>query len=246
MQYEVRKQMMCQPFNIAVCDDNPTDRETIATMTKTVCEMEDIHAEISCFAAAEDFFKELETGKQYHLLLLDVVMPVQDGMELAKQIRGERKEIPIVFISNDREMALQGYEVAALRYLAKPLKLEKLREAVVLCYKENQSKRELYIPGNGGIERINPKDIYFIEIYGRKSRIWQSEEELETGLSLEQLEEMLQGRGFLRCHKSFLVNCRYIRHFCTSLIELVDGRKIPVSKHRIKEVRKAFFDYIKE
>ncbi len=238
--------MMGQSFNIAVCDDDPADRETIAAMTKTACELEHIHSEISCFAAAEDFFKELETGKQYHLLLLDVMMPVQDGMELARQIRGERKEIPIVFISSDRDMALQGYEVAALRYLAKPLKPEKLREAVVICYKENRRKRELYIPGNGGIARIDPKDIYFIETYGRKSRIWQSEEELETGLSLAQLEEMLQGRGFLRCHQSFLVNCRYIRHFCTSLIELVDGRKIPVSKHRIKEVRKAFFDYIKE
>ena len=238
--------MTGQSFYIAVCDDDPADRETIVAMTKTVCEQEKILSEIFCFASAEDFFKELENGKQYHLLLLDVVMPVLDGMELARQIRGGRKEIQIVFISSDREMALQGYEVAALRYLAKPLSLEKLREAITICYKKSQKKREIYIPGNGGIQRIAPKEIYYIETYGRKSRIWQAGEYWETGLSLSKLEEMLQGRGFIRCHQSFLVNCQYIRHFGTSLIELVDGRKIPVSKHRIKEVRKDFFDYMKE
>lgn len=237
--------MTSQSFYIAVCDDEPADREKIAEMTKTVCEQEDIHAEITCFETAQELFDELLDGKPFHLLLLDVVMPAQNGMELARQIRRGNKEIPIVFISSDRDMALQGYEVEVVRYLAKPVSLEKLREAVVICHKECRKQKPLYISENGGIRKIVPGDICYIETIGRKSRIWQEEEMWETGMSVAKLDQILQEYGFIRCHQSFLVNCKYICRLRTSMIELTDGIKIPVSKHRVKEVRQAFFDYMK-
>lgn len=67
----------------------------------------------------------------------------------------------------------------------------------------------------------------------------------ETGMSVAKLDQILQEYGFIRCHQSFLVNCKYICRLRTSMIELTDGIKIPVSKHRVKEVRQAFFDYMK-
>ena len=62
--------------------------------------------------------------------------------------------------------------------------------------------------------------------------------------TLNTVEKELGDRRFLRCHQSFLVNCHYIRTLSASQIELKDGSVIPVSKHRIKEVRKSFFDYM--
>ena len=60
------------------------------------------------------------------------------------------------------------------------------------------------------------------------------------------LEKMTADKGFIRCHQSFLVNFRHVREFQTSSMELTDGRSVPVSKNRMKEVRKAFFDYMKK
>ena len=74
----------------------------------------------------------------------------------------------------------------------------------------------------------------------------QEQEEWDTALSIDKLENMLEGKGFLRCHQSFLVNCAYIRTLRTSQVELMGGTQIPVSKHRIKEVRKTFFDYMEQ
>lgn len=244
-QKSIRGMQMEEPiFNIAVCDDELPDRDTIADMTKEVCDLDQINAQISCFGNAEELLKTMQEGKQYHMLLLDVMMPGQDGMELARYLREDKRKIPIVFISSNREMALRGYEVAAARYLAKPVDKERLREAVAFCYEQGSDNEEMLVPFNGGVRKVAPKEIYYIEIKGRKSRITQEKEEWDTPLTMEKLEMMLTGHKFIRCHQSFLVNCRYVRILCTSHLELMDGRCIPVSKHRIKKVRETFFQYM--
>lgn len=68
-------------------------------------------------------------GGYYHLLLLDIIMPEQDGMALARQLRQQEIKTSLIFISNSREMALRGYEVNAQRYLVKPIDESLLREA---------------------------------------------------------------------------------------------------------------------
>lgn len=236
--------MINQPFCIAVCDDEVAEREQIAGLTGDILAAEKIQCEISHYENGEELLRDLQNGKKYNLLLLDVMMPAKGGMELARQLRKEEMDTSIVFISSNREMALQGYEVSAARYLAKPVDERQLKEAVLFCYGQRQKNRELLLPVNGSLRKVSPKDIYYVEIVGRKCRIRQEKEEWDTGLSIEELEEMLSNQGFIRCHQSFLVNCRYIRDFRTSSMELKDGRSVPVSKHRIKEVRQAFFEYM--
>lgn len=237
--------MKSQLFNIAVCDDERADKEEIAGMTEEVCSEEQIGSDISCFESAETLLDKIKEGNRYDMLLIDVMMSGMGGMELAKVLRSENEKAPIVLVSYNREMALQGYEVSAARYLAKPLDKGKLKEAILYCYEQNRKNREILLPMNGSMKKVAPKDIYYIEIVGRKSRIRLEKEEWDVSISFGELEKMLSGQGFIRCHQSFLVNCRYVRSFRTSSMELTDGRSVPVSKHRIKEVRQAFFDYMK-
>lgn len=237
--------MRNQPFYIAVCDDVQTDQEEIARMTEEICKEEQICPEISCFDSAEGLLEEIARGSRYDLLLIDVLMPGLDGMELARVLRSGKEPASIVFISCNREMALQGYEVSAARYLAKPLDKEKLKEAILFCYGQYRKERELLLPVHGSMRKVAPKDIYYIEIAKRKCRIRLEKEEWDVSLSMAELEEMLSGQDFIRCHQSFLVNCRYVQSLCSSSMELTDGRSVPVSKHRMKEVRQAFFEYMK-
>lgn len=236
--------MKAQVFSIAVCDDIQTEKKEIMELTKKICDKERIGFDISCFESAENLLAEMTEGTQYDLLLIDVMMPGLDGIEMARNLRSQNENTSIVFISSNREMALQGYEVAAARYLAKPVDPEKLREAVLYCYSQQQKNMEVFLPANGSIRKVAPRDIHCIEITGRKCRVRQENEEWDTSLSIRELEEMLSGQGFVRCHQSFLVNCRHVRNFRTSSMELSDGRYVPISKHRIKEVRKAFFDFM--
>lgn len=235
--------MKSQPYCIAVCDDEPLEQKMIKQKTQKVCETEGIPAEISCFESAGKLLRSMENGQNFDLLLLDVMMPVQDGIDLARFLRKEQVNKPIVFISSSLEFALQGYEVSAARYLEKPLKDECLREAVLYCYEKTRRKEEMLFPISGGVKKVNPKEICYIEISGRKSLVVQENEEWETSFHMKELEEMLSEHGFIRCHQSFLVNCRFVRTFQNTFMELTDKRKIPVSKHRLKEVRSQFLEF---
>lgn len=231
-------------FYIAICDDEALDRKQIRELTDRVCRSEGIAADISCFEKADGLLQALQEGRRFDLLFLDVMMPEQNGMALARQLRQQENKTAIIFISNNREMALQGYEVSAQRYLAKPVDEHLFREGLLSCYKNFQSSASLLLPSDAGLRKVDPKEICFIEISGRKCRVIQEKETWLTGLSIGRLEELLAGRGFIRCHQSFLVNCAYIRIFHASAVELSDGKMIPVSKHRLKDARQAFFDYM--
>lgn len=237
--------MKKSPFYITICDDDEADRRQIEEKTRDICEMEKIEAEISCFENAEEFLEVLIGGGYFDLLLLDVMLPGQSGIELARILRERQVHNSIILISSNREMAMLGYEVEAARYLAKPVKLERLREAVQFCYEQHQKSRGILLPADNGMRRVLPGDIYYIEIVGRKSRICQKENIWDTSVSISELEKIFSNYGFVRCHQSFLVNCHCVQIFNTSSMVLENGRSIPVSKHRIKEVRQNFFGFMK-
>lgn len=69
-----------------------------------------------------------------------------NGMKLATSLRGQGNNSMIIFLSTNREMALQGYEVSAVRYLAKPVQREKLREALLYCCRRHLTQKEILLP----------------------------------------------------------------------------------------------------
>lgn len=237
--------MKNQTIDIAVCDDTQTDKEVVAQLTEEICKAEGMIPKITCFDRAETLLDTMQRGERFALLLIDVLMPGLDGMELARVLREKNEQVSIIFISSNREMALQGYEVSAARYLAKPVDKEKLKEAILFCYGQYQKERELLLPVSGSMRRVAPKDIYYAEIMGRKCRIRMEQEEYDASLSLSELEELLPEHEFIRCHQSFLVNWHHVQSLRTDALELTDKRMIPVSKHRVKQVRQAFVDYMK-
>lgn len=237
--------MKKQLFDIAVCDDVQTDREEIAHLTEEICRAEGIRSRIERFEHAEALLEAIQGGEHFALLLVDVLLPGLDGMELARVLRGQNEQASIVFVSCNRELALQGYEVSAARYLAKPLDPEKLKEAILFCYGQYQKERELLVSVGGSMRRIAPRDIYYAEIMGRKCRIRLEQEECDVSFSMSELEAMLPEHDFIRCHQSFLVNWHHVQSLRTDVIELTDKRIVPVSKHRVKQVRQAFVDYMK-
>ena len=233
-------------FNIAVCDDEPNTLEIIAGMTKQICEEESIRPNISCFESGRELLDAISGGKSYDLLLLDVMMPQQDGMELAQLLRKDSFDGSIVFISSNREMALRGYEVSAARYLAKPIEEERLREALLYCFAQVQTSRELLVPVNGGTQRFRTEEIMYIETQGRGCRVVREQGVCVTAMRISEFEEKLSDSGFIRCHQGFLVNMRFICVVRAAEVELMNGDCIPVSKHRTQEVRKQFFSWMEK
>lgn len=237
--------LLSNSFRIIICDDQPLELSNNAKLVCQILEEERITPVLSCCENEKTLWELLRSGQCFDLLLLDVLLEETNGIELARQIRQENISIPIIFASVNREMALYGYEVSALRYLSKPLDQEALREALLYCYRQIRKERELLIPVHNGTQKVFPKEILYIETQGRGCRLLLENGSLSTRLKISELEELLC-RQFIRCHQSFLVNPQAIRCLHTKELELLNGTFIPVSKHRLRQVREQFFCHLKD
>lgn len=113
-------------YKIAICDDNKAQIEFLSAAVLHWGEKRDIHPQIFTFENGESFLFQYTEDKSFDILLLDIEMRQLNGVQLAKTIRRENKEVQIIFITGYMDYISDGYDVEALHYLLKPVSEEKL------------------------------------------------------------------------------------------------------------------------
>ena len=113
-------------YHIAVCDDSAADREFLTDLTRRWAEARGHRLELRGFVSAEEFLFQCGDGGGFDMVLLDIEMVSMNGVALAKEIRKDNESVQIIFITGYSDYIAEGYEVAALHYLMKPVKEEKL------------------------------------------------------------------------------------------------------------------------
>lgn len=230
-------------LHIAVCDDEREDLRQITDMIRSIMAEERVDCALSGFESSSALHTAIQGGAQFHILLLDVMMEGLDGMALASALREQGDDTAIIFISSNRDMALQGYEVSAVRYLAKPVRQSLLREALLYCCKMYCWKKEILLPTAKGQSRIPLSDIFYIEAMRRVTRLVLENRTEEVALKFSDLSALLPERQFILCHRSYLVNLKYIAYVRSREVELTNGEVLPVSKYRLEDLKKRFVDY---
>ncbi len=231
-------------MKIAVCDDQPDDLKQIADMTASVAAQEKIACELTLYESGRELLDVIERGESFHILLLDVMMPGMDGMQLAAALRAMQDSTSIIFISVNREMALRGYEVAACRYLAKPLEEEKLREALLFCCRTGAGQQKLMLPTTRGMRKFSPDEIVYVETWGRGVRVVLADGQEEIGMKISDMEAVLPDQQFVLIHRTVLVNLAYVKYLRYCELELKTGGVLPVSKYRQNATRDKLMNYL--
>lgn len=113
-------------YKIAVCDDSDADRQYVLNMVDRWAAGSGHAVHINTFTSAENFLFHYAEESDYDILLLDIEMGAMDGVTMAKQLRQNNDTVQIIFITGYSDYISEGYEVAALHYLIKPVKEEKL------------------------------------------------------------------------------------------------------------------------
>lgn len=233
-----------QQLHIAVCDDETIDREQTIRMTREVLRSEDIPCRISAYGESGSLLAAVQSGAQFQILLLDVMMEGLNGMDLAASLRRLGTRTAIVFISSNRDMALRGYEVSALRYLAKPIDSERLREALLYCCEALFVQKAILLPAAGGQSRILPSDIIYAESRERGVRLVLKDGQSDAGVKISDLAAMLPERQFVLCHRTVLVNLAFVQSIRYCELELKTGKILPISKYRQTETRQKLMRYL--
>lgn len=154
-------------YNIAVCDDSAADRKYISDMVDEWAAGKGCDVRTMAFESAESFMFCYDDKKDYDILLLDIEMGGMDGVAMAKRLREQDDNVQIVFITGYSDYIAEGYEVAALHYLMKPVKKEKLfslldRAVEKLSKNEKMINMEL----GGELVRIPIYQIRYADVMG--------------------------------------------------------------------------------
>lgn len=234
-------------IKIAFCDD---DMEVLHQMNELLDRYRVERNEDITYAAFQSPFElltEIEKGIRLDILFLDVVMPGQNGMDVAKEIRQYDTNMKIIFLTSSPEFAVESYSVGAYFYQLKPIWEEsffRLMDAV-LAECEKKKKNSLILRSKDGITRIDLQQLEYCEVLGRKLLFHlENGAVLESAWSLDDLAgQLMQYSNFFRPHRSFLVNMEYIQNISSRSIKMVNDAEIPIPHGKCSEIKNTYMEY---
>ena len=228
-------------LRIAVCDDAEEDRAYVSGLVKDWATQAGHRAEITAFSSAESFLFRYAEDKNWDILLLDIEMGAMDGVTMAKELRKSNDTVQIIFITGYSDYISEGYEVAALHYLMKPVNEEKL--CLVLdraAEKLAKNERVLNFEVSGEMVRVPIYQIRYADVLGNYVTV-HAQTDVTVKMTLGELEKQLDER-FYRVGRSALVNLTQISRVTRAEIRLNDGTAIPLPRGAYEGVNRAIIN----
>lgn len=233
-------------LSILICDDDVGMIAKMRTVTESVLKKTGRKAKIYTFTDVASISEQILSICDIALLDIDFDRSCYNGMDVARRIRSLRSDTVIIFVTNFIEYAPEGYEVQAFRYVLKRDLQTDLNTILPLALKQlNQETLPIQI--NGEIIKILLDDILYLEVQQHNvtvvTRNLSSEhkpKEYSFYATLTDLEERLEPFGFLRIHKSYLVNMKHLKKFQCREATLDNGMSLRVGEKSYAENKQKF------
>lgn len=179
------------------------------------------------------------------LVLLDIDMPVLDGLATAHAIRKLDTTVSICFMTNYGQLAPEGYAVDAMGFLIKPITYRSLYQMLKRAVERSARRRTHLIPVKQAKQTIfvDANEIAYVETERKKTVIHTTRGPLPCSESMKAIEEKLAGHSFFRIHNAYLVSLAHIQTI-TPTDALVSDQTLPVSKHRKQDFLAALTNYV--
>ena len=232
-------------WKVAICDDESIIRQQLFLYIKNLEREWGEPFSVACFASGEQLLEGMAPDTQ--ILLLDIQMDGVSGMETARKLRETYPDLCLIFVTTMTQFALEAFDVHAFGFVPKPLLYEPvaklLREAVGTL--RDRAGASLALKGNDQVVVFPTNDILYFEVYGRTMLVVSTHGQETFNIPLRDVERQVAGMGFLRCHKSFLVNAFHIQEIGLTSVFLSNGQEIALSKHRRAQFLLEYSQYIR-
>lgn len=246
-------------LQLGICDDETLLLDEIKKITEDCLQQQRTFPILSTYTNGKELFYDIQDGKRFDLLLLDIEMPGLSGMELAKRIHELLPDALMLFVTAHYKYAVDAYELHIFRYIPKNQLRERLphalRDAVSLL--ETQNTDSYVISRQNHLERIPLKEILYIEKDGKNAVFHTAVTEkpvkdqtenstLQTRYVRKTLTEIfdeLNSEEFYFIERGYIVNLRHVAEISHTDCILTDGMRLPISQNRLSEFKKRLNRY---
>ena len=225
---------------VAICEDEGYILEELRKKVEKYINRKSLDASIKTFTSGEELLK---AKKKLDIILLDLMLPGIDGLEVARQISGRSR---IIFVTSYREYAVEAFDANAVHYLVKPVTEERLFSALdrAVNQTEQMDNQALTLIKSGKTQVIFIRDILYCEVFNHQVRIHTVHGTYDYFGTLDMLETKLDER-FFRCHRSFVVNMSCVAGQEKGVAILTNGERIFISRRKQTDFIQRLLNFLK-
>lgn len=233
-------------YKIAICDDEQPQVALLCALVRQWAAQRQEGIELHCFSNTQALRFAWEASRDWTALLLDIQMPGGSGMELAHWLRRQGSDVPILFITGVAAYMDEGYDVAALHYLLKPVQAKKLFACLDRAAQQTQKLTTLLLSDAQGAQlRLPQRHIRYLEARAHVVEVHADPAQglLQARGGLDALQKQLETDAFVRCHRSYIAGLRWVQRLEREQLLLEGGAVVPISRRLYQQVKEAFVRY---
>jgi two-component system, LytTR family, response regulator len=252
-------------FTVLIVDDEPLASRELESLMRA-------RSDIGRVLLAEDGLKALEVLEQERVdvVFLDMQMPEMTGLELLEACQARNIPMPaVIFATAYEHYALKAFEHHAADYVLKPFSADRVTEALNVAIRRSQAERvsklvdvfsdfqkvsqqrpkRIAIKVQGRILFINPAEVVFVQAEGNYVLLQTVNGTYLLRESMSQVEQKLEPYGFIRIHRSVIVNSAFVKEYqpCYTgeySLKLLNGKEFTVTRTYKKNLRQLAGDVI--
>jgi two-component system LytT family response regulator len=245
-------------MRVLIVDDEPLARTALEQILSA-------RDDVEYFASAADAFEAQErlAKDSYDVILLDINMPERSGLELLARLEQDERPLPsVVLVTAYAQHAVAAFERHAVDYVVKPFSAERVNQALEFAFRRTANERaarllalmpqlrtitqqnsaNIAIKSNGRILFLDPHDVVVVEAEGNYVLLRQQTGSYLLRESISAVAEKLKPHGFVRIHRSVLVNAAFVQEIrpCNTgeyELRLRDGREYTVTRTYKKNLK---------
>lgn len=232
-------------LNIALCDDDLDTLKYYSNKISELAKQNNYTFKIKTFRTGENLLFELEDNPNiFNILIIDIVMKNIDGIKTTEILRKYGYKGMIIFLTSSKDFALDSFKVEPLSYI---LKNDDKNYFDIIFLKaakrvyDNVNKNIIILSSNQK-KFIDINDILYIESFNKKVILNVVDHKEKINYVLKDIYEEVKNKGFIRCHKSYIVNLKYLQTFNKSECRLKDGSIIPIGRKYSKSFKNAILE----
>lgn len=225
-------------MRIAICDDDKARITALAQTLKATASQNEIPVVVDCYSSGRALLFQIEdAARRPDVVYLDISMPGENGVEVARTIRRMGYEMEIIFQTVSENHMLDGFDVNAFHYIVKgKTPPEKVSEIFCRVAKRISDKKEEYITFSCAGESVTVPvhsivwfsvDKQIVTVHYREGG---AQKEFQFYTTLKKIENILCGKGFVRIHNSHIVAQNRVERVRKNEVMLLDGTRLPVGR----------------